>query len=72
MTSVTNRNSSNTVLSSFEYTYNDDDMRTYVEEADGSTVTYSYNANGEQTGRTLSGTAYTLSYDYEGQLTQVT
>ncbi|MBM3494715.1 MAG: RHS repeat protein, partial [Armatimonadetes bacterium] len=134
LTSVTNRNSSNTVLSSFDYTYNDDDMRTYVEEADDSTVTYSYNgigrltgetrtgtnaftasytvdgegnrtsqtiganttsftlnddyeltatsggfsnsysynANGEQTGRTLSATAYTLGYDYEGQLTQIT
>ena len=32
---------------------------------------YSYNANGEQTGRTLSGTAYTLAYDYDGQLTSI-
>ncbi len=31
-----------------------------------------YNANGEQTGRTLGGTAYSLSYDYDGQLTQIT
>jgi YD repeat-containing protein len=134
LTSVTNRNSSNTVLSSFAYTLNNDDMRTYVVEADNSTVTYSYNgigrltgetrtgtnaftasytldgegnrtsqtigantasftlnddyeltatsggfansysynANGEQTGRTLNGAAHTLGYDYEGQLTQIT
>ncbi|MCX6359823.1 MAG: RHS repeat-associated core domain-containing protein [Armatimonadetes bacterium] len=32
----------------------------------------SFNANGEQTGRTLGGTAYSLSYDYDGQLTQIT
>ncbi|MCX6360084.1 MAG: RHS repeat-associated core domain-containing protein [Armatimonadetes bacterium] len=30
------------------------------------------NANGEQTGRTLSGTSHTLSFDYDGQLTQIT
>jgi RHS repeat-associated protein len=30
------------------------------------------NANGEQTGRTLGGAAYSLSYDYDGQLTQIT
>jgi YD repeat-containing protein len=30
-----------------------------------------YHANGEQTGRTLSGTAYTLAYDYDGQLTSI-
>ena len=53
--SVTNRNSSNTGLSSFEYTYNDD-MRTYVEEADGSTVTYSYNGIGRLTGETRTAT----------------
>ncbi|MCX6359226.1 MAG: hypothetical protein NT029_05455 [Armatimonadetes bacterium] len=29
------------------------------------------NANGEQTGRTLGGTAYSLSYDHGGQLTQI-
>ena len=30
------------------------------------------NADGEQTGRTLAGTAYTLAFDYDGQLTSVT
>ena len=33
---------------------------------------YSYDTYGEQTGRTLAGTAYTLAYDYDGQLTSVT
>ncbi len=28
-------------------------------------------ANGEQTGRTLSGTSHTLTFDYDGQLTQI-
>ncbi|HLJ68170.1 MAG TPA: RHS repeat-associated core domain-containing protein [Chloroflexota bacterium] len=134
LTSVTNKNSGGTTLSSFDYTLDDDGRRDYVVEADGSTVSYgydwggrltgetrtgtnaftasytldpvgnrtsqtigtattsftldnddeltatssstggfvnsySYNANGEQTGRTLSGTAYTLAYDYDGQMT---
>jgi RHS repeat-associated protein len=29
---------------------------------------YSYNANGEQTNRTLAGTSHTLAWDYDGQL----
>jgi RHS repeat-associated protein len=133
LSSVTNKNSSNTVLSSFSYGYQDDDLKsgctesnsdvvswTYdgahrlIEEArsgthsydvqytldgvgnrtsqyDGSTTTsftlnsedavtatsgsfnnsYSYNANGEQTGRTIGGTAYTVGFDYDGQVTSI-
>ena len=33
---------------------------------------YEFTANGEQTGRTLSGTAYTVAYDYDGQITSIT
>ena len=33
---------------------------------------YSYNAYGEQTGRTLAGTAYALGFDYDGQLKSIT
>jgi hypothetical protein len=29
-------------------------------------------ANGEQPGRTLGGTSYSLNYDHAGQLTQIT
>ena len=30
---------------------------------------YGYNANGDQTTRTLAGTSWTLTYDYDDQLT---
>lgn len=32
---------------------------------------YSYNANGEQTGRTIGGTSYTVGFDYDGQVTSI-
>jgi RHS repeat-associated protein len=55
---------------STSFTYSNDDELTAT--SGGFTNSYSYNANGEQTGRTLSGTAYSLSFDYDGQLTQIT
>ena len=54
-------------------TYDSDDELNSTSSSTGGFVnSYTYNANGEQTGRTLSGTAYTLAYDYEGQLTGIT
>ncbi|HEV2472281.1 MAG TPA: RHS repeat-associated core domain-containing protein, partial [Chthonomonadales bacterium] len=37
----------------------------------GITDSFSYNANGEQTGRTIGGVAHTLSFDYDGELTSI-
>ena len=55
-------------MSSFDYTLNDDDMRTYVEEADDSTVTWSYSGIGRLTGETRTGTnAFTASYTLDGE-----
>jgi len=42
LTSVTNKNSSNTVLSSFSYTLDTDGRRHVDTEANGDTVTYTY------------------------------
>jgi YD repeat-containing protein len=47
---------------------NDDEL---AATSGGFSNSYGYNANGEQTSRTLSGTSYTLSYDYEGQMTSI-
>jgi len=55
-------------MNSFDYTLNDDDMRTYVEEADDSTVTCSYSGIGRLTGETRTGTnAFTASYTLDGE-----
>ncbi|MDE2127610.1 MAG: hypothetical protein KGJ62_13565 [Armatimonadetes bacterium] len=48
---------------------NDDEL---ASTSGGFANSYSYNANGEQTGRTLAGTAYTLAFDYDGQLKSIT
>ena len=55
------------------FTYSNDDELTATSSSSGGFVnSYSYNANGEQTGRTLSGIAYSLTYDYDGQISQIT
>jgi RHS repeat-associated protein len=51
---------------------NDDQLNSTSSSTGGFVNSYSYNANGEQTGRTLSGTAYTLAFDYDGELTSIT
>jgi RHS repeat-associated protein len=63
LTSLTNKRSNATVLSSFSYTYNNDDQRTGVTEADSSTETYGYDVLHRLTSETRTGTyANTLSY----------
>jgi RHS repeat-associated protein len=52
------------------FTLNTDDELTAT--SGGFTNSYSYNANGEQTNRTLAGTSNTLAFDYDGQLTSIT
>ena len=49
------------------YTYDNDDELTAT--SGGFVNSYGYNANGDQTTRTLSGTTSTLTYDYDDQLT---
>jgi RHS repeat-associated protein len=51
---------------------NDDQLNSTASSTGGFTNSYSYNTNGEQTGRTLSGTAYTSAFDYDGELTSLT
>ena len=62
-----NRTSQTVGSTTTNFTLNTDDELTAT--TTGFVNSYSYNYNGEQTGRTLSGTAWTLPYDYEGQLT---
>jgi RHS repeat-associated protein len=50
----------------------DDQLNSTSSTTGGFTNSYSYNANGEQTGRTISGTAYTLAFDYDGELSSIT
>ncbi|MCC6729886.1 MAG: hypothetical protein IT208_11175, partial [Chthonomonadales bacterium] len=52
------------------FSYNADDALTST--SGGFINSYGYNDNGEQTGRTLSGTSHSLSYDYDGQLVSIT
>ncbi|MDE2206417.1 MAG: hypothetical protein KGK12_07220 [Armatimonadetes bacterium] len=49
---------------STSFTMDNDDELTAT--SGGFANSYSYNANGEQTGRTLAGTAYSLAFDYDG------
>ena len=65
-----NRTSQTIGTQTTSFTLNsDDELTATASSTSGFVNSYSYNANGEQTGRTLSGTAYTLAYDYDGQLT---
>jgi YD repeat-containing protein len=50
----------------------DDEVTAASSSSGGLNNSYSYNSNGEQTGRTLAGTAYTAAFDYDGQMTSLT
>jgi RHS repeat-associated protein len=55
------------------FTLNADDELTATSSSTGGfTNSYSYNDNGEQIGRTLSGTSYSQDFDYDGQMTSTT
>jgi RHS repeat-associated protein len=63
LTSVVNKNSGGTTLSSFSYTLNANGERTAVTEADGSTVTWAYDWGRRLTSETRTGTnAVTKTY----------
>jgi len=66
---VGNRTSQTKGGTTTTFTYSTDDELTAT--SGGFANSYSYNANGEQTNRTLSGTSHTLAYDYDGQLTSI-
>ena len=67
---VGNRTSQTVGSTTTNFTYSDDDELTATSGGFGNS--YSYNDNGEQTGRTLGSTSYTLAWDYDGQLTSTT
>ena len=50
----------------------DDELTSTSSSTGGFTNSYSYNDNGEQIGRTLSGTSYSQDFDYDGQMTSTT
>ncbi len=63
---VVNRRSDNTLLSSFAYTLDANGLRTGVMEADGSAVTYVYDARYRLTSETRTGAgAYVTTYAYD-------
>ena len=67
LTSVTNKNSGGTTLSSFTYGYNDDDLRTSCTESDGSVVSYGYDGAHRLTSDSRTGTnAYSKTYVVDG------
>ena len=66
--SVTNKNSSGTVLSSYTITPNADSQVTGIAESGGSAVTYGYDALGHLTSDVRTGTnAYSKSYTVDGE-----
>ncbi len=68
LTSVTNKNSSGTVLSSYTITPNADSQVTGISESGGSAVTYGYDALGHLTSDVRTGTnAYSKSYTVDGE-----
>ena len=67
LTSLINRNSGGTVLSSFDYTYDNIGNRLTVTEHDGSVVSYDYDDIYELESETRTGSsAYSNSYTYDG------
>jgi RHS repeat-associated protein len=67
---VGNRTSQTIGTKTTSFTLNSDDQLTATSSSTGGFVnSYTYNNAGDQTNRTLSGTSWTLAYDYEGQLT---
>ena len=70
---VGNRTSQTVGAQTTTFTLDSDDQLNSTSSTTGGFVnSYSYNANGEQTGRTLSGTAYTVAFDYDGRQTSIT
>ncbi|MDE2125762.1 MAG: hypothetical protein KGJ62_04165 [Armatimonadetes bacterium] len=67
---VGNRTGETVGSTSTSFTMDNDDELTAT--SGGFANSYSYNANAEQSGRTLAGTAYTLAFDYDGQLKSIT
>ena len=67
LTSLTNKNSSATVLSSFGHGYNSDDKRTSCTEATGDVVSYGYDRLLHLSSESRTGTnAYTALYVVDG------
>ena len=67
LTSVTNKNSGGTTLSSFSYTYNADNRRATCTESSGDVVSWSYDAQGHMTAESRTGSnAYSASYAVDG------
>ena len=70
---VGNRTSQTKGTATTAFTLDSDDQLNSTSSSTGGFVnSYAYNANGEQTGRTLSGTAYTVAFDYDGRQTSIT
>jgi len=70
---VGNRTSQTKGTATTSFTLDSDDQLNSTSSTTGGFVnSYSYNANGEQTGRTLSGTAYVVAFDYDGRQTSIT
>jgi YD repeat-containing protein len=67
-----NRTSQTKGTATTAFTLNNGDALTATSSSTGGFVNSYSNDNGEQTGRTLSGTAYTLAYDYDGQMVSST
>src|SRR5436853_1969258 len=67
LTSVTNKNSGNTTLSSFSYTYTTDNLRSGCTEGNGGIVSYGYDGAHRLTSesRTVNNT-YSYSYVLDG------
>jgi YD repeat-containing protein len=67
LTSITNKNSGNTTLSSFSYSYNNDNLRTGCAENSGDTVSWGYSVNHRLTSESRTGTnSYSKSYTLDG------
>ena len=67
LTSITNKTSGGTVLSSFGYGYNSDDKRTSVTEANGDVVSYGYDGLLHLSSESRTGTnGYTAAYVVDG------
>ncbi len=67
LTSVTNKNSTPTTLSSFTYTYGSDNRRADCTESNGDVVSWGYDAQGHLTSEGRTGAnAYSASYTVDG------
>ena len=67
---VGNRTSQTIGTKTTAFTLNSEDELTATSSSTGGFVnSYTFNNAGDQTNRTLSGTSWTLAYDYEGQMT---